>query len=48
VSALFDGVAITLFDGSRSGSGAQLKDTKRELLFVTLDKSGKSFSPTTR
>jgi superfamily II DNA or RNA helicase/HKD family nuclease len=26
----------------------QLKDTKRELLFVTLDKSGKSFSPTTR
>jgi superfamily II DNA or RNA helicase/HKD family nuclease len=26
----------------------QLKDTKRELLFVTLDKSGKGFSPTTR
>lgn len=26
----------------------QLKETRRELLFVTLDKSGKSFSPTTR
>jgi superfamily II DNA or RNA helicase/HKD family nuclease len=30
------------------GGILQLKDTKRELLFVTLDKSGKSFSPTTR
>ncbi len=26
----------------------KLKDTRRELLFVTLDKSGKGFSPTTR
>lgn len=26
----------------------QLKEQRRELLFVTLDKSGKSFSPTTR
>ncbi|MGE3544402.1 MAG: DUF3427 domain-containing protein, partial [Kofleriaceae bacterium] len=26
----------------------QLKDSRRELLFVTLDKSGKGFSPTTR
>ena len=26
----------------------KLKDTNRELLFVTLDKSGKGFSPTTR
>jgi superfamily II DNA or RNA helicase len=30
------------------GGILQLKDVKRELLFVTLDKSGKDFSPTTR
>jgi superfamily II DNA or RNA helicase/HKD family nuclease len=33
---------------SLQGGILQLKDVKRELLFVTLDKSGKSFSPTTR
>jgi len=33
---------------SLQGGILQLKDTKRELLFVTLDKSSKSFSPTTR
>ena len=30
------------------GGILQLKDVKRELLFVTLDKSGKDFSPSTR
>ena len=33
---------------SLQGGILQLKDARRELLFVTLDKSGKSFSPTTR
>lgn len=33
---------------SLQGGILQLKDQQRELLFVTLDKSGKAFSPTTR
>jgi hypothetical protein len=33
---------------SLQGGILQLKDQQRELLFVTLDKSGKGFSPTTR
>ena len=35
-------------NGVPQGGILMLKDEKRELLFVTLDKSAKSFSPTTR